>query len=225
MTAIQIQTFSDLLADLSEKVGETTANTSNERKRKLNSAYQFIGNKRPWWWLETASTTTSTTELSYALPTDFKAFHPRNPVKVGTSWRNIIPFSSKQIWDGTTGVVQLPQYSNKNVAYVYGSTIYFVQSSMTAGQTITMYYYKRITALDADSDEPFMPDEFREMISLYAAGMLLKSQGGKESVEGNDYLQLFDVYLKDMEKEDDNRRKYGVKRRALDPEEAAVFSM
>ena len=54
--------------------------------------------------------------------------------------------------------------------------------------------------------------------------MHLKSQGGKESVEGNDYLELFDSYLKNMEAEDDLRRKWGIKRRALDPEEAQVFN-
>jgi len=94
---------------------------------------------------------------------------------------------------------------------------------MTAAQTVTFYYYKEITALDLTTNEPLMPVSFREIISLYAAGMHLKSQGGKESVEGNDYLQLFDTYLRDMESEDDNRRSYGVKRRALEPEEAAVL--
>lgn len=223
MSAITISTFSDALSDMAEKVGETTANTSNDRKRKLNSAYYFTANKRPWWWLEGSSTATTTTALSYALPTDWKAFHPRNPVKIGNDWRTIIPFRNMQIHDGSTGSVQLPQFRSKKTAYVYGSSIFFVQASMTAGLTITMNYYKRVTPLDADSDEPLMPEEFREMISLYAAGMHLKAQGGKESVEGNDYLQLYDVYMKDMEKEDDNRRNHGVIRRALDPEEAAVF--
>ena len=223
MAAITITTFSDLLTDLSEKVGETTADTSNNRKRKINNAYYFIANKRLWWWLEATSTDTTTTSLSYSLPTDFRAFHPKNPVKIGNTWRQIVPFMHKQLWDGTTSVVTLPQITKQKKAYIYGTKIYFIQDSMDAGDTITYYYYKKVTALDDTSDEPLIPVEFREMISLYAAGMHLKTQGGRESVEGNDYLELFDVYLKDMETEDDNRRTMGIKRRMRDPEEAAVW--
>lgn len=225
MTAVQISTFSDLLTDLAEKIGETTSSTIDARKRKINSAYHFIANKRLWWWLEgtNPTTITTTTSLNYDLPTDFRAFHPLNPLQVGTSWYNQIPFREKQLHDGTTGVVQLPSLKSKNTFYVYAGKYYFVQASMTAGQTVTLYYYKLLTALDGNTDTPFIPIEFREMISLWAAGMHLKSQGGKESAEGNDYLELFDTFLTDMEREDDNRREFGIKRRALDPEEALVL--
>lgn len=223
MTAVQIETFGDLLTDLAEKIGESTSDTSNNRKRKINSAYYFVTNKRLWWWLEASTTDTTTTSLYIDLPSDFRVFHPRNPCKVGDDWQILIPYRDVQLWDGTSAVVSLPQLEKKHKIYIYGDKLYFVRSSMTAGQTVTMYYYKDITALDDTTDEPLIPVEFREMISLYAAGMYLKSQGGRESVEGNDYLQLFDAYLRDMEREDDNRREYGVKRRALDPEEALVF--
>lgn len=223
MTAITITTFNDLLTDLAEKVGETTINSENARKRKINSAYQFIANKELWWWLETSSTDTTTTATSYTLPTTFRAFHPRNPVKIGSAWRNLVPFENLQIYDGTTSVVNLPMLVSNRSAYIYGSSIYFIQDSMSAGQTITYYYYKSITALDATSDEPLMPVAYREMISLYAAGMHLQSQGGVEAEEGKTYLELFDTYLQDMRTEQDNRRTMGIKRRSLDPEEASVF--
>ena len=223
MTAVQIETFSDLLLDLSEKVGETTADTSDNRKRKVNSSYNFVANKRLWWWLEGSTTETTTTALSYTLPTDFRVFHPLNPVKIGDDWRIIIPYRDSQLWDGTSGVVTLPQIEKKRKAYIYAGKIYFIQSSMTAAQTITYYYYKKLTALDDGTDKPLIPIEFREMIGLYASGMHLKAQGGKESVEGNDYLALFDVYLRDMEREDDNRREHGIKRRTKDPEEALIW--
>lgn len=223
MAAVQIETFGDLLTDMAEKVGETTQDSSDNRKRKLNSAYFFIANKRNWWWLETSSTDTTTTALSYTLPTYFVSFHPRNPVKIGSDWRTLVPFMDSQIYDGTSSVVSLPQVLSKRKAYIYGSSIYFVQDSMTAGLTITYYYYRKPLGLDELSDTPLIPIEFREMVSLYAAGMYLKSQGGRESIEGNDYLELFDTYLKDMEMQDDNRRKSGIKRRALDPEEAAIY--
>lgn len=223
MAAVQIQTFGDLLIDLAEKIGQTSTDTSDNRKRKINSAYRFIANKRNWWWLEDSDTATTTTALSYTLPSDFRFFHPLNPVKINNDWRTLIKFEELQLYQGSTGVVHLPGTLSKNKAYIYGSSIYFVQASMVAGQTITYYYYKSVTGLDTNSDEPLIPLDFREMISLYAAGMHLKTQGGKESVEGNDYLQLFDTYLKDMEKEDDMRREFGIKRRAKDPEEMAAL--
>ena len=225
MTALQISSFSDLLIDLAEKIGQNATDVSDNRKRKINSAYRFIANKRPWWWLETSGTDVTTTDLFVSLPTDFRVFHPKNPLKIGTNdWRILVPFNDLQIHDGNSSTVMLPQYSSKKKIYIYGNKVYFVQDSMTAAQTVTFYYYKTITALDLTTDVPLIPLDFREAISLYAAGMHLKSQGGKESVEGNDYLELFDSYLKNMEAEDDLRRKWGIKRRALDPEEAQVFN-
>lgn len=225
MAAVTITTFGDLLTDFAEKIGETTQNTDDNRKRKINSAYYFIANKRLWWWLETSGTDTTTTATSYTLPTDFRAFHPKNPVKIGSNWRQLVPYMDLQKYDGTTSVVTLPQITKQEKAYIYGSKIYFIQDSMTAGSTITYYYYKKITALDDTADTPLIPVEFREMISLYAAGMYLKSQGGPESVEGNDYLELFDVYLQDMEREEATRREFGIKRRTRDPEEAAIWNL
>lgn len=224
MAAIEISTFNDLLLDLAEKVGETSLNNEDARKRKINSAYKFIANKQPWWWLEATSSDTTTTALSYTLPTLFRMFHPRNPVKINTSWYTLIPFSQMQLHDGASSIVTLPFVRSRKYAYIYGSSIFFVQDSMTAAQTITYYYYKRITSLDATSDEPLMPTEFREMISLYAAGMHLIAQGGPDAVEGERYIEMFDIYMKDMEQEDDNRRKFGILRRALDPEEATIYN-
>ena len=223
MSAITVDTFGSLLTDLAEKLGETTQNTENNRKRKLNSAYFYIANKDLWWWTEGSDTDTTTTALSYTLPTDFRAYHPKNPLKVGDDWRILVPFKDLQLWDGTNTVVSLSQLKSKKRAYIYGGKVYFIQSTMTADQTITHYYYKRITTLDETTDEPLMPVEYREMISLYAAGMYLKAQGGKESVEGNDYLELFDSYLNDMNQEQQFKREFGIKRRALDPEEANIF--
>lgn len=226
MTAITITTFGDLLTDMAEKLGETTQATSNDRKRKLNSAYYFITNQRLWWFLESESTDTTTTALSYTLPSDFRVFRPKNPVKIGSDWRVLVPQEDQQLYDGSlpSATVQLPQVSGKKRAYLYGNKIYFIQDSMAASQTITYYYYKKITALDETSDTPLIPVEFREMISLFAAGMYLKAQGGEESGEGDSYLELYDVFLKSMQEEDDSRRKHGIKRRALDPEEAQVFN-
>lgn len=229
MAAIEISTLTDLLTDLAEKIGETEVNTDDRRKRMINNAYRKIASKAQWWWLETSdATTTTTTALSYTLPTNFRSFHQLNPVKIvlsgATTWYQMIPFSQLQRYDGTSGVVQLPQFRRKKVAYIYGSTIYFVQSAMTAGGTVTYYYYKEPVGLDAGSDEPLMPDLYREMISLYAAGMYLSSQGGEEAEQGKDYLALFDDYLRDMFNEHDDRLATGVKVRALDPEEAEVFN-
>lgn len=225
MTAVVVSSFSDLLLDMAEKVGETAQNTSDDRKRKINSAYYFISNKRAWWWREASdASTTTTTALSYTLPTNFAYFHPKNPVKIGTAWRTIVPFADLQLHDGTDLVVAPPFLRSQRYAYIYGSSIYFVQGSMDASQTITYYYYKVVTSLDELTDVPLMPVEFRELISLYAAGMHLLAQGGSDAAEGKSYLELFNEYLKTMELEDDNRREMGVKRRSLDPEEASVFN-
>lgn len=223
MTAITITTFGDLLTDLAEKVGETTQNTSDDRKRKINNAYFFISNKRAWWWREASDTATTTTALSYTLPSNFGYFHPKNPVKIDTSWRTLVPFADLQLHDGTDLVVAPPFLRSQKFAYIYGTSIFFIQESMAASQTITYYYYKRVTPLDVVADEPIIPLEFREMISLYAAGMHLVAQGGPDAIEGERYLELFDTYMKDMEADDDNRREMGIKRRALDPEEASVY--
>lgn len=224
MTAVTVSSFSDLLLDMAEKVGETAQNIADDRKRKLNSSYYFISNKRNWWWRETSDATTpTTTALSYTLPTNFAYFHPKNPVKIGDAWRTIVPFADLQLHTGTDLIVAPSFVSSNRYAYIYGTSIYFVQESMVAGQTITYYYYKTVTALDGLTDVPLMPVEFRELISLYAAGMHLLAQGGSDAAEGKSYLELFNEYLKTMELEDDNRREMGVKRRVLDPEEASVF--
>ena len=223
MTAVTVEDFGDILTDFAEKVGETTQNVSDDRKRKINNAYFFISNKRNWWWREATSTDTTTTALSYTLPTTFAYFHPKNPVKIGTSWRTLVPFSSLQEHDGTDLVVAPPYLRSNRYAYIYGTSIYFIQEAMSASQTITYYFYKRVTPLDALSDEPIIPYEFREIISIYAAGMHLIAQGGSDATEGERYIEIFDTYMKDMEKDDDNRREFGIRRRALDPEEASIY--
>jgi len=295
MSAIEVSTFTDLLTDMAEKLGETSVNTDNRRKRMINNAYNYLCSEDLWWWLEAigsdstadvsitsitrsstiATVTTGTAHgyvtgdtvaisganessyngsftivvtgtttftyvvsgspttpatgtitasaLTYDLPSDFRAFHPRNPVKVGTGWYFIVPFENVQQYEGSSGVVQLPQVRNKKPAYIYGTSLHFIQTSMTAGQTIVYYYYKEPTLLDTGTDTPLVPKLFREAISLLAAGNYLKTQGGPESVEGNDYLSLYDQMVSKMRSEQDNRRTMGVKRRALDPEEAQVY--
>lgn len=225
MTAVEILTFTDLLTDLAEKIGQTAVNTDNNRKRMINNAMNHIHGQDLWWFDETTDTsTTTTTALNYTLPSNYRVPHPKNPLKIGTTWYSLIPFANLQEYDNTTGIVQLPQYRNRKIAYLYGSSFYVVANSMTASQTVTHYYYKSPTTLNSGSDTPTIPAMYREAISLLAAGMFLKAQGGKESVEGNDYLELYDQFLDDMRKENDRRRTWGVKRRALDPEEAAVYS-
>lgn len=226
MAAISTTTFGDMLTKLAELVGETQQNTADRRKRMINDSYRYIANKKLWWWLETSSTATTTTAVSYALPTTFRSFRERNPLKINSNWYTQINQADLQLHDGSSQIVSLPFQSTKKYFYVYGSTVYFVQNTMTSGQTITYYYYQRIEdslLMENLTDEPLIPDELREIIPLYAAGMYLKTQGGRESVEGNDYLQLYDTYLKDMEKEDENRRKLHIMRRALDPEEALIY--
>lgn len=215
-----------MLTALAEFIGETTQNTDDSRKRMLNSAYRRIANERLWWWLETSTTDTTTTALSYTLPTDFRAFRERNPVKIGSNWRILIHQADQQLWDGTSGVVTLPTVSDKRRAYLWGGKIYFVQDSMDADETITYYYYQTLEdsdLMDETSDTPLVPLDYREMIPLLAAGRYQKSQGGRESVEGNDYLELYDQYMTLMNNEQDNRRKLGILRRTLDPEEALIF--
>lgn len=220
MAAVIIETFSDLLADMSEKIGETTPNTRDDRKRKINSAIETIHLENLWWFDEKIDTSiTTTTATDYALPDDFRAFHPKNPMKIGTNWKVQVPFDQLQQFQGQSGIVQLPQYASKNRFYVYGSRFYLLQTSQAAGSVVTCYYYKTPTALDATTDEPTIPVQYREAITLLAAGMYLKSQGGRESVEGNDYLQLYVGMIGKMKKEQDHRRGYGMNRRALDPEE------
>ena len=227
MTSIKSETFSDLLTDLAEKIGESQQSTTDARKRMINNAYRTIARRRLWHWLETSSTEATTTDLSYPLPSDFRAFRPVNPVKIGTDWRVLVNQADQQLYDGSSSVVSLPQLTSKKRAYMWGGSIYFIQTAMVAAQTITYYYYKQIlgTALmDNLTDEPLVPVEFREVISLLAAGNFMKSQGGRENVEGSDYLEIYDQYMKEMEEADDRRQKLGIIRRALDPEEAAILA-
>lgn len=224
MSAIEISTFTDLLTDMAEKLGETAINTDNRRKRMINNAYLYLCSEDLWWWLEASKTSdVTTTALSYSLPDDFRAFHPRNPVQIGSDWSFLIPFEDLQRYNGTSGIVQLPQFRSQRAAYIYGTSIYFIKTAMTAGLSIKYYYYKEPTLLDTGTDVPLVPKLFREAISLLAAGNYLKSQGGPESVEGNDYLALYDQMVTRMKSEQDNRRTLGIKRRALDPEEVAVY--
>jgi hypothetical protein len=295
MSAISIVTFTDLLTDYAEKLGETAINTSDSRKRKINNAYKYLCAEELWWWLETigsdvtadvsissitrsgtvATVTTGTAHgyvtgdtvaisgavqtdyngsfvivvidatsftyvvsgspttpatgtiiasaLTKTLPTDFRAFHPRNPISVGGKWYFITPFSDLQRYRSSSGIVQLPQFTSQKAAYIYGSSLHFIQSSMAPGQTIVYYYYKEPTMLDTGTDQPIVPLLFREAISLLAAGNDLVAQGGQEADMGKDYLSLYDQMVVKMRAENDNRREMGIKRRALDPEEVQVF--
>lgn len=209
---------------MAEKLGETTINTDDRRKRIINNAYKYLCAEELWWWLEASKTSdVTTTALTYTLPTDFRAFHPKNPVSVDNKWYFLVPFDDLQQFNNSSGIVQLPQYRTKKAAYIYGTDITFIQTSMTAGLSIKYYYYKEPTMLDTGTDQPFVPLLFREAISLLAAGNYLKTQGGPESVEGNDYLSLYDQMVSKMRAEQDNRREMGIKRRTLDPEEALVY--
>jgi hypothetical protein len=295
MSAISIVTFTDLLTDYAEKLGETAINTSDSRKRKINNAYRYLCAEELWWWLEstgsattasfavtsitrsgTTATVTTTTNHSfntgdliaingasqseyngsffivvtgvaaftysvsgspatpatgtitasgctYALPTDFRAFHPRNPVSVNDKWYFLTPFENLQQHRGSTGIVQLPQYRSQKAAYIYGTNITFVQTSMDDGLSIKYYYYKEPTMLDVGTDQPFVPLMFREAISLLAAGNDLVAQGGQEADMGKDYLSLYDQMVQKMRVEQDNRREMGIKRRTLDPDEVQVY--
>jgi len=226
MAAVEILTFGDLLTDFAEKIGETSQNTDDNRKRKTNNALNQVHGEDLWWFDEVSDATQTTTlsTYTYALPTGYRVPHPDNPVKIGDNWYVMVPFSDLQQYQNSSGVVQLPQFKTKKRAYIYGGNMTFLTSSMAAGLTITHYFYKAPTTLDALGDIPRLPAQYLEAVSLLAAGNHLKSQGGREAVEANDYLELYENYLKIMRKENDMRRNWGVARRSRDPEEQAVIS-
>lgn len=214
-------TANDLQTELAYRLGETSAPSDSTtyavRLSWLNKAYFDIARRFNWWWQEGASTATTTTSLSYALPTDFKIFHPKNPVKIEDEWRIIVPFSDLQIYDGLSSVVQLPINQASHKAYIYSDSIYFIESSMTAGQTITMYYYKRVTKLTDTDDTTLIPDEYLEALLAFGEARYWMSitQQAKAVAPFQEYEQI----VQQMEEEQGRRGWTNGSNAILDPDD------
>lgn len=211
---------SDLQTNLAYRLGETAApsdsTTTALRLEWINMAYFDIARRLTWWWQEAAATTTTTTALSYELPTDFKMFHEKNPVKIEDEWRIIVPFADLQFKDGLSNIVQLPQFSNSKNAYIYGNSIYFIQDSMTAGETITMYYYKRVTKRTSSSDTFLIPDEYLEALTAFAEARYWMSI--TQQAKAVAPFQEFEQIVQQMT-EEQGRRGSGLGNAILDPDD------
>lgn len=165
MTGAQLQ------AKLAYRLGETSApsdsTTKTIRYDWLSEGYFELSRGRNWWWQEATDTTNTNTgsTTGYAEPTDLKEFIE---LKISDIYYNQIPYKDHQIYESSTGVVQLPSLRRHYLFYRYGGRYYLVPEDGKDAATHSIKYYKRVTAIDDDADTLLIPDEYVGGIVAYA---------------------------------------------------------
>lgn len=166
-------TYRDIQDNTLALISKSDSTTRNRIKTWINLGYQDFINRELWPFREvtdTIATVAGTQE--YTLTTEFSNIDNSNIASVtvqGASARRLAykPFNQLRIsqpdldQEGTS----LPEYY-----YLKASKIGFWPSPNDA-YTITVDYYKIPTELSSDSDEPIIPQAYREALLQYALSM------------------------------------------------------
>ena len=172
---------SNIIARFNLQVDDSSQLSSDEELALANEVYVDIANDRPWEWLKTAYTGTSSISVPYiALPSDFKEILPNKDnvavVFVGTDYSEykVIPFSSRRDYRDQDGFCYLD---------IANSRLYFTLQPTTA-KAIEYDYIKRPATLTTGTAPLVTTDQFGNLI---AYGMASKFNPIEQSEKASSY--------------------------------------
>lgn len=162
------------------QVDDDSELSSTEELALANEVYDEIANDRPWEWLKSTATGTTSTSVSYiALPADFKTLSPnkdnRSVIFVGTDYNEyqVVPFSSRRDYRNVDGYCYID---------VPNQRLYFTLQP-TSAKAVEYDYIKRHTALVAGASPLFT------MNNLIAYGMASKFNPIEQTEKSVSYRQ------------------------------------
>jgi len=159
--------LSEIRTELNNLADETIDST--KANKWINRIYHFVASKYRWNWLENSGTFSLTaSDYDYTFPTDAKHI---------TSMRikgSLVDFRSNQYMEEHHP--EFPEYDDYSSTPVGRPLEYTVYNNSEVrfypipDQTYTARYkyQKLITELSGDTDEPLIPDRWREVLVLGA---------------------------------------------------------
>ncbi len=161
-------TFGDLRAQFDDLVGLDLEDT--ERDALLNEGHRKLATESEWYKAERELGPTVADQAAYALPTDVYRvlelevggyeYKPGDRKQIARLNRHEIVLTP-----GTAGL-WWRSYSSSNVQQI---SLY--PTPGTAGTSIIAYVIERPALMTDDADVPVVPEEFRQAIVDYAAGI------------------------------------------------------
>lgn len=194
---------SNIIARYNLQVDDASQLSSDEELGLANEVYVDIANDRPWEWLRSTATGTTSTSVPYiALPSDFKEMTMNKDnvsvVFVGTDYSEykVVPFASRRDYRDQDGFCYID---------VPNSRLYFTLQP-TSAKTIEYDYIKRPTAMATATASPLVTtDQFGKLI---AYGMAAKFAPIEQTEKGASYQKENQVeyykMLSDLRMEDVN---------------------
>lgn len=212
MTGAQLQTR--LAYRLGENAAPSDSNTKTQRYWWLTEGLYNIARRRNWWWLEATNTTNTNTgsTTGYAEPTDLKEFIE---FYISNIYYDQVPYTDRRIYTGTSAIVSIPVTIRAYKYYRYNGRYYLIPADGADAAVHNIHYYKRPTAITADTDTLIFPEEYSEALLAYAEAKywLSITQQAKAVVP----FQQFEEVVSQMNTEQESR---GGKMSIMDPEGA-----
>lgn len=195
---------SDFHTNLAYRLGETAAPSDSTTKamRLLwgNQGYLTIARRRYWYWQQATSTAnTNTGATSYTEPSDLKEFIE---LKIGDTYYDQIPYQQNRNLQGTAAIVTLPSLRSSYKFYRFGGSYFLLPVDSADGETHTIKYYKRVSAV-TDGGTFLVPDDYAPAIEAFAEARYWMSitQQAKAAAP----YQEFEEIVKEMERENSRR--------------------
>lgn len=172
--------LSDIRDEVRRRVGLSSTDTmaaDADMTKLINAAYRQISLEKDWDWL-TANETISVTagDDEYAVAADWRttlyvgrqidASYPDGSVPLIRSQRRDI--REQSIREG------VPEY------WMIESGVLRVAPVPAQAETLLHTYVKQITALSADGDAPFIPDDYVDYLIVRAAKLLATRLGDRD---------------------------------------------
>lgn len=193
---------SDIIARFELQVDDASELSTDESLALANEVYVAICDDRPWEWLKTTATGSTSTSVPYvALASDFKSLTPNSEgysvIFVGTDYQEyrVVPFSSRRDYRNQDGYCYID---------VPNQRLYFTLQP-TSVKAIEYDYIKRAAALTLSTAPLVTTDQFGKLISY---GMAAKFNNIELSEKDSSYQrenarEYFSI-LSDLQIEDAN---------------------
>lgn len=193
-------TASEIIARYELQVDDASELSSDEELDLLNEVYDEIANDRPWEWLKTTATGTTSTTVPYiALPANFKQLsvnqYNKSVIFVGTDYQEyeVIPFSNRRAYRNQDGFCYID---------VVNQRLYFTLQP-TSAKSIEYDYISRPTHLTLGTSPLFDSDN-----KIIAYGMAGRFNNIELSEKASSYQRenyaIYQNMLSEMRIEDSN---------------------
>jgi hypothetical protein len=174
-------TGEDIILRFELQVDDASELSSDESLALLNQVYSEVQDDRPWEWLKTVASGTTSTSVPYiALPADFKLISPNKDnesvIFVGTDFQEykVVSFSNRRDYRNQDGFCYID---------IPNSRLYFTLQP-TAAKAVEYDYIKKAAAITTSTAPLVTTDSFGSML---AYGMAAKFPSIEQADKGTSY--------------------------------------